>query len=123
MKLEYEGDLEKELENAKHIDLPPLPRAIRENDEKEKYDGNMDNMANRIFYKIYCIWIFWVEMMKDEKLAELLKLDKDDDKDSLEYKSKCYTLDILDYIGHFLGQTNIGEECSWLCEQVKNFKE
>jgi len=112
----YEGnDLEKEIEDAKQTHLPPLPRAIRENDkDKPKYDKDPDDMAGRVFFKLINLWLLWCSILEDEKTANLLKLDESLDQESDEYKLKCSIVDIIDLLGGILGNTNIAMECAWL---------
>lgn len=113
-KIEYDKDrnIENDLQGGEEIKIPPLPRPLRENLENIKYEGDMDNYNNRIFFKLMSLWFFWVEIVSSENISKLMETEND--KESDIYKATNIIVDLVDHLGAILGMTRIEQECAWL---------
>lgn len=90
---------------------PVYPEGILPKDEKHDpphYDGDMNDMVERMRVKLFNVWSVWSDLRKNETLVNLLHKDpKDTDQD--KYLKGCLTITI-DRIGKMLSDTNIVQE-------------
>lgn len=90
---------------------PVYPEGILPKDEKNDpphYDGDMNDMMERMRVKLFNIWSVWSDLRKNETLVNLLHKDSaDTDKD--KYLKGCLTI-TMDRLGKMLSDTNIVQE-------------
>lgn len=112
-------DVEKSLEgvqiavegNEEEKNLPHYPEGLLPiNDELDppKFEGDMDNMTERLRFKVFQVWNTWSSLHMNETLVKKLKLSKDDS-DDVQYIKACIVL-LLDRLGKILSNTEIVPE-------------
>jgi hypothetical protein len=104
MKVAIDGD-----ENAKiypHFPEGLLP--VNEETDPAKYEGDMENMTERLRFKTFQVWNSWSSLLTNETLIKKLALTKEDSKDC-QYVKACLVL-FIDRVGKILADTDIVEE-------------
>ena len=90
---------------------PAYPEGILPKDEKNDpphYDGDANDVVERMRVKLFNVWSVWSDLRKNETLLQLLQKDSaDTDKD--KYLKGCLTITI-DRLGKMLSDTNIVQE-------------
>ena len=104
VKFEIEG-------NEEDKNMPHYPEGILpENKETDPplYEGDMDNMTERLRWKVFNVWTTWSSLHMNETLVKKLKLSPDDSEDT-QYIKACIVL-LLDRLGKILSNTEIVPE-------------
>ena len=104
MNIAFDGD-----EKAKVY--PHFPEGIlppQEETDPAKYEGDVDDITERLRFKVFQVWNSWSSLMTNETLTKKLKLN-DDDSDDLKYLKACTVL-FIDRLGKILADTDIVKE-------------
>jgi hypothetical protein len=90
---------------------PVYPEGILPKDDKHDpphYDGDMNDLVERMRVKLFNLWSVWSDLRKNETLVNLLHKDSEDD-DKAKYLKGCLTI-TMDRMGKMLADTNIVQE-------------
>jgi hypothetical protein len=104
VKFEVQGN-----DEDKH--MPHYPEGILpENKETDPpmYQGDMNDMTERLRFKLFQIWNTWSSLHSNEVLVKKLALNKNDSED-VQYIKACIVL-LLDRLGKILSNTEIVPE-------------
>lgn len=91
--------------------MPHYPEGILpENKETDPpmYEGDMNDMTERLRFKLFQVWNTWSSLHTNETLVKKLALDTKDTED-IQYIKACIVL-LLDRLGKILCNTEIVPE-------------
>lgn len=99
---------------------PVYPEGILPADEKydpPHYDGDMNDLTERMKVKLFNVWSVWSDLRKNETLVKMLHKDSEDD-NVKKYLKGCLTI-TMDRLGKMLADTNITQELMKASEKVE----
>jgi hypothetical protein len=103
---------------------PVYPEGILPKDEKHDpptYEGDMNDLIERMRVKLFNVWSVWSDLRKNETLVNLLHKDPEDDVKA-KYLKGIMTI-TMDRLGKMLADTNIVQELNKdkevLCEETE----